>query len=194
MAGTFWQHIKSWDQWLFKKINGGWSNGLFDGLMPFMRESLNWAPLYIFLLVFMPLNFKKQGWWWVLLFLTTIALTDMTGNYAFKHSFERLRPCNDPDFYMQVRLLADRCGSGYSFTSNHAANHFGMATFFLLTFRRLIGKWAWLGIAWAACIAYAQVYVGVHYPLDVFGGAILGIAAGALTGILFATRFSLHTS
>ena len=34
-------------------------------------------------------------------------------------------------------------------------------------------------------IGYAQVYVGVHYPLDVLGGAALGVLAGVLTSWLF---------
>ncbi len=65
----------------------------------------------------------------------TIALTDMTGNYVFKHGFERIRPCGDPDFFFHVRLLVDHCSSGYSFVSNHAANHFGLAAFFFITMR-----------------------------------------------------------
>jgi len=141
------------------------------------------------MLLFVLLNFKVKGLWWAVFFISTIALTDMTGTYVFKHGFERLRPCNDPDFFMNVRLLLKQCAGGSSFTSNHAANHFGMATFFFITFRHIIGKWAWILIFWAAAICYAQVYVGVHYPLDVFVGSLLGLAFGITTGTFFNKRF-----
>jgi len=95
----------------------------------------------------------------------------------------------DPDMHLVVRRLLNECSGGYSFISNHAANHFGMASFFYITFRKIIPKWAWLGFLWAALIAYSQVYVGVHYPLDVFCGALLGIFSGIITGRVFNKRF-----
>lgn len=187
----FWQSINGLDQQLFEKINTDWTNPFFDSVMPFVRNPLNWAPLYLFVLVFVLLNFKKKGAWWILFFISVVALTDMTGNYVFKHGFERLRPCNDPDFFMHVRLLINHCGGGYSFVSNHAANHFAMATFFFISFRKHLKFWVWLGIAWAALIAYAQVYVGVHYPFDVLCGALLGIIIGAALGFLFNKQFEI---
>ncbi len=189
MASVVWQKLISWDQQLFEKINTDWTNSLFDTIMPFLRNSLVWAPVYIFLLFFILLNFKKKGLWWIIFFISTIALADMTGNYVFKHGFERLRPCNDPDFFDHVRLLLKHCGSGYSFTSNHAANHFGMATFFFVTLGPVLKKWVWIGIVWAFAIAYAQVYVGVHYPFDVLGGGLLGTAFGITMGSMFNKQF-----
>lgn len=189
LASTFWQKIISWDQQFFKKINTDWANPVFDAVMPFVRDPLHWAPLYLFLLLFVLLNFKVKGVWWVIFFISTVALIDMTGNYVFKHGFERLRPCNDPGFFDHVRLLVDHCGAGFSFTSNHAANHFGMAAFFWASFRHLFRNWVWIGIFWAAVIAFAQVYVGVHYPLDVFCGALLGLAFGITMGSLFNKQF-----
>jgi undecaprenyl-diphosphatase len=189
---TLWQRIEQWDQSLFLLINRDWANPVFDSLMPFMRTSNHWMPLYLFLFVFVLLNFKGKGLWWFVFFLSTIALTDMTGTYLFKHNIERLRPCNDPEMFSQVRLLLKNCAGGYSFISNHAANHFGMATFFFLSFRKLIPKIAWIGFLWAALVAYSQVYVGVHYPLDVLAGAMLGMLLGNLTAYIFNKRFGFH--
>jgi len=186
---TFLQKLEQWDQWLFMKLNGEWTNPLFDSLMPFLRSPFCWVPLYIFLLVFALINFRTKGLWWSVFFLSTIALTDLVGTYLLKHNFVRLRPCNDPDFYLHVRLLLKQCGGGSSFISNHAANHFGMAAFFVATFSRFFKKWTWLAFLWAAFISYAQVYVGVHYPLDVTAGALLGIIFGATTGYIFNKRF-----
>jgi undecaprenyl-diphosphatase len=189
LQSNVWQQLEKLDQRLFIKINSGTANPFFDSLMPFMRYALNWAPLYLFLGAFALLNYKGKGAWWILFFISTIALTDMTGNYLFKHNFERIRPCGDPDFFYNVRLLVSHCSTGHSFISNHAANHFGLATFFFLTTKTLIKKWAWTGFAWAALIAYAQVYVGIHYPFDVLAGALLGLLFGILTGTLFNKRY-----
>ena len=185
---SWFEKLKDFDQWLFLKINTGIGNPFFDAVLPFMRNSVNWAPLYIFLIVFALLNFRTKGAWWILFFLVTVALTDMTGNF-FKHFFERPRPCLDPELYGRMRLLVDNCSRGFSFTSNHAANHFGMGMFFYLTTRPLLKKWAVAGLIWAALISFAQVYVGVHYPFDILGGTALGLIFGTLTGSLFNKRF-----
>ena len=190
---SFWNTIIHWDQSLFKAINTGLANPFFDGVMPFVRNSMNWAPLYLFLLVFVLLNFRIKGLWWALFFLVTVALTDMSGTYLFKHMIERARPCKDPYFFDQVRLVLKQCSGGSSFISNHAANHFGMAVFFFITFRNRLGNWVWVGIAWAAVIAFAQVYVGVHYPFDIICGALLGLLIGFATASLFNKMFQFST-
>ena len=191
MLHIFLNRLLDSDRWLFKKINSEWTNPLFDSLLPFMRESLHWAPLYLFLIVFITLNFKN-GWWWVLFFICTVSLTDMTGTYLFKHNFERLRPCMDPDFYTQVRLVINRCSGGFSFISNHAANHFGMTAFAFFTFKNhFTSSWFKLIFLWPALIAYAQVYIGVHYPLDVFCGSLVGLCIGFLVSRFFNKRYGI---
>ena len=188
LASGFLEKLKQWDQSLFIKLNNDWTNPVFDSLMPFMRNGMYWVPLYLFFGVFVLLNFKGKGFWWIVFFIITVALTDMGGNYLFKYPIGRLRPCNDPDFFNHVRLLLPSCGSGKSFISNHAANHFGMATFFFITLRGILKKWAALAFLWAAMIAYAQVYVGIHYPGDVLSGALFGCIIGWGTGKLFNKR------
>jgi membrane-associated phospholipid phosphatase len=184
-----WNQLLTWDRTLFEKINSDWTNPLFDNLMPFLRNSTHWAPLYLFLAIFALMNFKTKGVWWLVLFAATVAMTDMTGTYIFKHNVERLRPCNDPAMADRVRLLLPQCAGGYGFISNHAANHFGMGMYFLVTMRGILKNWAWAGVIWAALIAYSQVYVGIHYPGDVLAGALLGVIFGLVTGTLFNKRF-----
>ncbi len=189
LESGFLQKLDQLDRWLFLKVNNGLSNPFFDSLMPFMRNPAHWAPLYLFLAVFVILNFKGKGPWWALFFIATVALTDMGGNYLFKQNFHRPRPCMEPDLAFQVRLLIENCTGASSFISNHAANHFGMATFFFVTFRHVLPKWAWIGFLWAGLIAFAQVYVGIHYPFDVLAGAVFGSLVGLLTGNLFNKRY-----
>ena len=188
LQSGFLEKLKQWDQWLFIQLNSGWANPVFDQLMPFMRTGIYWAPLYLFFGVFAVLNFKSKGAWWILFFVTTVAITDLGGTHLFKNNFGRDRPCANLDFYTHVRLLVNCVGRGNSFISNHAANHFGMATFFFITFRPVFKKWAAIAFLWAAMIAYAQVYVGIHYPGDVLTGALFGSIIGLGTGKLFNKR------
>ena len=180
----FLQKLQQWDETLFTAINTGTANPFFDILMPFLRISFVWAPLYLFIIVFVIQNYKIQGLWWIVFFLATVAFADMVGTNVFKYNIQRIRPCNNPELLPHLRLLVI-CPSGWGFTSNHAANHFGMATFIFFTFRHIFKKWTWIAFVWAGAICYAQVYVGVHYPGDVAAGAALGISFGLLTSYLF---------
>jgi len=190
---SLWQKLERWDQWLFIQLNSKLTNPVFDFILPYFRDSVFWAPFYIFLLAFIIMNYGRKGWMWSLAFLCTVAIADMVGTRVFKEGFERLRPCQDPLFFQHVRLLLKHCSGSYSFISNHAANHFGLATFMSVTLYTTFGKPIYLLYLWAALIAYAQVYVGVHYPLDVLAGAGVGTLAGLLTSTIFIKRTGSFT-
>lgn len=182
---SVWQRLEKWDQWLFMQINSRLSNGLFDAVLPYFRDAVFWAPLYIFVLAFIIINYGRKGWLWSLAFVCTVALADMTSARLIKEFVQRPRPCWDPEFYTNVRLLLKHCNHSFSFTSNHAANHFGIATFISVTLRPTFQKWIYLFYVWALFVCYAQIYVGVHYPLDILGGAGVGTLAGLLTAYIF---------
>jgi undecaprenyl-diphosphatase len=189
LSVSVWQQLEQWDQWLFVQLNSKLTNPFFDTVLPFFRDSVFWAPLYLFILAFILLNWGKKGLWWCLLFLCTVAIADMVGARIFKEGFQRLRPCSDPAFMDSVRLLLKGCSGSFSFTSNHAANHFGIATFISITFYPTFGKRIYFTYLWALFVAYAQVYVGVHYPLDILGGAALGTVTGMFTAHLFRNKW-----
>lgn len=170
--------ISEVDRFLFLKINQESKNNFFDTIMPFIREAIFWAPLYLFILLFVLINFGKKAIWWVFSAAATVALTDTISSKIIKPFFARPRPCLDPEFSAKVRLLANYCGGNGSFTSSHAANHFGLAMFIFITLRHVAPKTVWLFFGWAALICFAQIYVGVHYPTDVAGGAVLGMLTG----------------
>jgi membrane-associated phospholipid phosphatase len=186
---SFWQQMVQWDKRAFILLNDEWTNPFFNAIMPFLRSPVCWAPVYIFILAFAALNYRLKGGWWIIMLLCTVALTDMTGTYGFKHVFQRTRPCGDPDLVFQVNFLLERCSTGFSFISNHAANHFGIAMFIVVTFGPVYRKWTWIAFAWASLVCYAQIYVGLHFPLDVIVGALVGLCWGYLMGFAFNKRF-----
>ncbi|WP_202406020.1 phosphatase PAP2 family protein [Hufsiella ginkgonis] len=174
------------DHQLFFAINNGLSNPFFDWLMPFLRNRFFWAPLYLFWIIFFTRNYGRKGFVLVVFLLVTFAITDMLSSGMIKPAIHRLRPCNDVTLKHDVNSIV-ACGSGFSFPSSHAANHFAIALFLITVFRR---KWKWimaLGLGWAFSISLAQVYVGVHFPLDVIAGAVLGCMIGYVTGTIFLT-------
>lgn len=169
---------------LFSKINGQWHTPFLDWLFPLLRNQFFWSPLYLFLVVFMLLNFGKDGFRWIVFFLITFAIGDFASSSVIKPLVGRLRPCNDPMLADIIRSVVS-CGSGKSFTSSHAANHFALAMFSFKTIPFVKTSWKWLFLFWALIISYAQVYVGVHYPLDITFGALLGCIVGNGTAWAF---------
>jgi len=177
------------DKALFKLINQHFVNDFLDTIMPFIREPLIWIPLYLFLLVYIIINFPKKSLPWIIGIALTSTFTDLISSRLIKPYFARTRPCNDPSLFDTIRILVDHCGQNGSFTSSHAANHFGIAMFIWITMRNVWGNFASVFFVWAGLISYAQVYVGVHFPLDVLGGALLGSIIGWLTGTFFITKY-----
>lgn len=162
---------------VFELINQQGHFPFFDWLMPYWREKSFWIPLYLVLTGFVIYRFRRSAVLFLLMAIATIGVADTVSSRIVKPTVQRLRPCNDPQVKENVALLIP-CGPGYSFTSSHATNHFALATFLALTlgmrYRRMIVPL----YLWAFSIAYGQVYVGVHYPLDILAGGLLGIVCG----------------
>jgi len=172
------------DRHIFYFINHDLGNVFFDVLMPILRNKLVWIPLYIFIFVFCLWRYKKSG----VIILAGLALTfgvaDFGSATIIKSMFMRVRPCNDPALAATI-VSRVPCGTGFSFPSSHASDHFAVAVFLSLVF---YGRYKWVlpaSLLWAAAISFAQVYVGVHYPIDVTCGAIYGTLCGLLLGWAF---------
>ena len=176
------------DQQWFSVINQGLANPVFDVLMPILRNRLTWVPLYLLATYFAIKKFGRTGGFMLLFGVLCFALADYTSASILKPWVARLRPCNTPG--LSVRSLVN-CGTGFSFPSSHATNHFALAVFFVVLFGRHF-KWAIvLPLLWAFSIAFAQVYVGVHFPVDVMSGACIGALIGIVLGYIFKNFFSI---
>ncbi len=176
------------DRELFRMVNQLFTYDVLDFILPFMREKKNWIPLYILLAFIFIKQFKwKKGSLAILLALCTIAVSDTLSSKIIKPLVARARPCHDEADIIH-RLLID-CGGGFSFTSSHATNHFALAVYLGWVSFALFKPSKKLFLTWAFLISYAQVYVGVHYPLDVICGGLLG----SLIGYGFYRGFILMT-
>lgn len=161
------------DEQLFHIINGDWQNPFLDAVMPLWRDKKTWIPLYILLAGFVFYRFKIKGLYLILALVLTVGVADTVSSQFIKKTVKRVRPCNDGTLPFDVHVPI-ACGSGYSFTSSHATNHFAIATFLSMTLGQFFRRIRWPFYIWAATIAFGQVYVGAHYPLDVICGALLG--------------------
>jgi membrane-associated phospholipid phosphatase len=172
------------DRRLFVLVHAEWSSPKLDWLFKLMRDPLTWVPLYAFVLYWIIRYYKRYAWQFVLMTLVVFAITDFTSASVLKPMFMRLRPCFDPSLDSVLRVIVT-CGGKYGMPSSHAANHFGLASFWYFSITWMSKrKWSWLW-AWAFLVCYAQVYVGKHFPGDVFVGGILGTAVGTLFAMLF---------
>ena len=157
------EKIGQLDRWLFKQVNSTGGNTFFDWLLPSWRTPSFWIPAYVILLLILIYRFRQKAGWWIFFLIATVGLVDLIGNQLIK-----------------VLLRIPNCGTGFSFISNHAANHFAIATFMFLTLSKWLGKTGYLLFFWAFLVGYAQIYVGVHYPADVLVGAMVGTTVAAL--------------
>jgi len=176
--------LLDFDRYLFELINVHWSNALFDLVLPIFREKLFWMPFYTFILVFAVLNLGRKRWFFISLLFVTVALSDLTSSELIKKTVQRPRPCHEMSYISDIQLRI-HCGSGYSFTSSHAANYFAVAMFLMFTIFKRPKVLKWILFFWAFAISYAQVYVGVHYPLDIVGGAMVGISYGLIMAWIY---------
>lgn len=173
------------DYLLFEWINSGLSNGLFDTIMPWWRSKYTWIPFYIILAVFLFYRYKLKGLYLILAAVLVIAISDTLSSKVIKKSVKRLRPCKTEVVQESARMLVN-CGSGYSFTSSHATNHFALAFFLIFTLGRRFRNLNLPLAIWATSIAFGQVYVGAHFPLDIIAGGILGMLIAWAMASLYA--------
>lgn len=137
-----------------------------------------WIPLYGYFVFLLYKVFGPKGLLYALVFaLIGITLSDQLAT-LFKEGFKRLRPCHSP-IRDQLRIVT--CGGQYGFYSAHSSNCFFLAVFLSRLFR---GKapvfFSWFLFIWASVVAYSRIYLGVHYPLDVVYGALMGGLLGGL--------------
>jgi undecaprenyl-diphosphatase len=176
------EHLINLDKKLFLALNH-FSVPWADPLMRFLSGPIPWVLFILgFLVVLWTTPIPEYHNRYLILIVSLIlayAISEQTSVHLFKEVFMRLRPCHEPSITGQVRLAASHCGGQYGFVSTHASNSFTLALLSALLIKR---KWFTIAvIVWAVIISYSRIYVGVHYPGDVLGGAALGCTIGLTT-------------
>ena len=166
--------IVKWDEAAFLWLNSFHSEAL-DPIVLQLTQTITWIPLYLLVLYQIYRTDPKNTAWILGGVMLTILLADQVSSGLMKPYFERLRPCHDPRWEGMLHLYG-RCGGLYGFVSSHAANTFGLATFLTLKLGKKQKAIAWLFL-YALIVSYTRIYLGVHYPLDLFFGAVVGVLA-----------------
>lgn len=154
----------------------------YDSFWTQITQIPTWIPLFLFffliLLWYHPL--KKA----LILMATVLALlgfvliaTDLTKEWV-----ERIRPNNDSEINHLLRVL--RNPTSYSFFSGHAATSFSLTTLLVVILRKRT-KWIWLLFIWPILFSLSRIYVGVHYPIDIMVGTLVGLCSAFLFYYLY---------
>lgn len=167
------EQLLDWDHTLFLYLNGLGATP-WDGIWLFISNKFSAIPLYALLLFF---YYKTFGLKKTMFLLVAVALlitvTDQLSNF-FKYGVGRLRPCHNLELADSMRLVKTRCGGKFGYFSAHAANAFAVAVFFTILFKKSYKVLALGLLIWACLVAYSRIYLGVHFPLDVLTGALVG--------------------
>jgi undecaprenyl-diphosphatase len=168
------------DKDLFLFLNAWLSNKLFDIVFPVITERNFWIiPAIIASFIFYRTQGKKALV--ILAFaVVLVAITDPLCARILKPLFGRLRPCHPEMAVAGGRFLLGMKTS-FSFPSNPAINIFAQAMLFTWFYRK---QWPFF-YTFACIIGFSRIYVGVHFPLDVFFGAIFGTAVALMLIVIY---------
>ena len=148
------------------------ANPIFDFFFVTLSDFHFWRWIIAAAIIMLLWKGGTKGRWMVALTILTVALTDSSIHLIIKPLVGRLRPSHE-EALTWLRLIDGR-GGKYGFPSNHVANSFG-AAIIVSSFYRRTRVYLY---SIATLVSISRIYLGVHYPSDVLGGAIYGICLG----------------
>lgn len=173
----FWQSLLDLDQQLLLTLNtdGG---AFWDLFFYIVSNKLTWIPLYLAILYAI---WKRWGWrqllWVVLILGLSVVAADQICNF-FKHFTPKFRPSHTAEIEAWVHTVRGYRGGLYGTVSAHAAISFTIALFTARLFQK---RWYTFTIfGWAILVAYSRIYLGVHFPMDLLLGTLLGLTIASI--------------
>jgi undecaprenyl-diphosphatase len=138
--------------------------------MLFVTRKETWIPFYLVIIFYVIKNYRSKSLLIFIFLAITIVASDQL-SVLLKETIQRLRPVHDPAIGHLVHNILKK-GGLYGFVSSHATNSFAIFVFTSRIFKNR--SYSFLLFFWALLVSYSRIYIGVHYPLDILGGAILG--------------------
>jgi len=178
---SFTETVIDWDKQLLFAINqfhSIWADQFFWLVSGHLLPILLGIALLLFL-------FKDNGvntFWYLLFLALAIVLSDTVSSTLLKPLVARLRPTHDPTIMNLLHIVNNYKGGLYGFVSSHAANTFAAAMFMSLLLRKR--SLSIVVFLWAALTSYSRIYLGVHFPLDVLVGIVVGLLSGSCSYLL----------
>jgi undecaprenyl-diphosphatase len=147
-------------------------NEQWDPLWLVITNQIYWSPLFIFVFYLTIKSFGwKRGGVMILSMILLVAFSDQFTNLV-KNSVQRLRPNNDPGIAHLLRTLINP--QSYSFMSGHATTSTFFAVYVTLLLKNKY-KYIYFILLFPLIFAYSRLYLGVHFPIDISVGIIIGI-------------------
>jgi undecaprenyl-diphosphatase len=166
-------------------IINGWHSPWADRLMWIVSEKTTWFALYGLLIGLLINRYHRSSnhavkWLrrvpvcavMIVVIALAVGLADFIASGILKDLVARPRPSRVPELEGVLHLVNGYRSGQYGFVSSHAANTMTCALLFSLLLRNKI---ATVGLMlWVAINCYSRMYLGVHYPLDIIGGLLVG--------------------
>ena len=172
------------DTQILLAING-WHAPWADRLMWIVSAKETWIPLYLLLIGLLVWRYRRPAMtsvkWlqkvpvcvvMIVMIALAVGAADFIASGILKDLVARPRPTRVPELEGVLHLVNGYRSGQYGFVSSHAANTMACGLLFSLIWRNKI---ATVGLMlWVAVNCYSRMYLGVHYPLDILGGLMVG--------------------